>query len=554
VEAYVRGVNAALAAYTLPPPEFLLLQHAPAPWQPSDVYAMGALMAFQSAGNADSELLRMALVQALGADRAAIFLPDDGAQPDFPFVMSRADRRGADGVMAALEAFDAVDPLDQPLMPRFAFGSNGWAVAPGRSKTGHALFAFDSHDDLGVPNLFYEVHLFFEGTKQIRGWSVAGLPGVINGFNERIAWGFTNIGDSQDLFIETRAKDDPLEFRDGGSWYRARTETVEIPVKGRAAPETLTIVYTKNGPLISDDPPIALAWTAHDLQGAGIDAILAFNRAQNWDEFVAALDGLAAPTLNATYADIDGTIGFRTVGLIPVRGNGDGLVPLDGGDPANRWQGTVPQDAMPRLHNPAAGFVAAANARVNAAGEGPLVSSDNDPGYRIRRIRLVLSSRTDLTVDDMRALQTDWYDQQAELVMPAMMAALRADNLSGPARAAYDALDAWRGNWIAHPDGAAPIVFQAWYRALIGEVFAPGMPPDLFARLFKSNYIVNHAIDRLVLREVDSAWWRGERDAIVQRAFATAVLEVQAAQGGDVSSWRLDRMHRVRVDHELGKA
>ena len=180
-----------------------------------------------------------------------------------------------------------------------------------------------------LPNLFYEVHLFFGEGRQLRGWSVAGLPGVINGFNENIAWGFTNIGDTQDLFLEQRSEDDPLQFRHGDEWYRADTETVSIPV--RDAPDhKLDIVYTRNGPLVSDAPALSLAWTVHRIETPSLDSMLAFNLAQDWQGFSAALDDFPARTLNATYADRHGTIGFRTGGVIPQRGAGEGLFPQDG--------------------------------------------------------------------------------------------------------------------------------------------------------------------------------------------------------------------------------
>ncbi len=429
VTAYVNGINAALESGDSTPPEFLLLQHTPDPWAASDVYALGALMAFQSAGNSSNELLRLALFNELGPQRAQIFVPRESADEDFPYVLPKLN---PEALNTAVCRRIATDPLDNPLMPRFALGSNGWVVAPSKSQTGNALFAFDSHDALGLPNLFYEVHLFYEEERQIRGWSVAGLPGVINGYNERVAWGFTNIGDTQDLFLETRSTTDPLQFKDGDNWYTARSETVKIPVSGRDQPESLTIVYTLNGPLISDDPPISLSWTVQHLDGMGIDNILEFNQAQSCEDFHSQLDRYAAPSLNATFADIDGNIGFRTLGLIPIRGAGEGLLPLDGSDPANRWQGFVPPDELPAAQNPEQGFLAAANARVTAPGQGPLVSADNAPGYRMRRIKEVLSGHDQVSLDQMRSLQTDWYDSQAALLLPELIEAIEPSSFSHP--------------------------------------------------------------------------------------------------------------------------
>ena len=549
IEAYVAGINAAMAARVSSPPEFWLLQHRPEPWSADDVFAMGALMAFQTANNANNELLRLALLQEIDDERAAIFLPDDGDLPGHPYVIPRGD-----GVMAALERRTHLEPLEQALFPSMALGSNGWAVGPNRSREGAALFAFDSHDSLGLPNLMYEVHLFFEEGKEIRGWSIAGLPGVINGFNECIAWGFTNIGDSQDLFIERRSEEDPLLFHDGDAWYRAEVERVEIPVAGRDEPEVLEIIHTRNGPLISEDPPIALRWATQDLRGMGLDSLLRFNRALNWDEFTAALDAFPAPATNATYADIDGNIGFRTAGLLPIRGHGDGLVPLPGDDPAMRWVGIVEPSELPVRLNPREGFVAAANARVNAAGDGPLVSADNAPGYRVRRLQEVLGSRHDFTVEDMRALQMDWYDGQAALLLPTLLTALPAQSDDPIESSARRALEEWQDDPVAKPDLAAPIIFQAWYRALAYEIFEPELSEALFQRWIRATYPVNHAVDRLILREPDSAWWRGDREGLIHTAFGNALDEIAAEQGDRVSEWRLDRMHRVGLTHELAQA
>jgi len=613
VDAYVAGVNAAINSGESTTPEFLLLQMTAEPWKPDDVYALGALMAFQSGNNSGNELLRLALIDELGEEQSKIFLPNDGQQADFPYVLAgissgaarplppspsprrgergaeigdasphsrergaeigdaaprRRERGGVSGdasprnwasgvgtsLIGVLSRLQTLDPMHNPLMPRFGFGSNGWVVAPEKSATGKALFAFDSHDAFGLPNLFYEVHLFFDGCRQIHGWSVAGLPGVINGYNEQVAWGFTNIGDTQDLFLETRSDSDPLQFKDGDDWYTAETETVEIPVSGRDEPELLTIVRTRNGPLLSDDPPISLRWTVQDLDGRGIDSILKYNLAQSCQEFAEALDELAAPSLNATFADVDGNIGFRTAGLIPIRGDGEGLVPLDGSTAENRWQGYVPMEELPEAFNPDTGFLAAANARVNAEGDGPLISADNAPGYRIRRIQQVLARKDDFTADEMRALQVDWFDTQAALLLPTMIKSVDRKALPELEQLALAELEQWRPDPIAVPDQAAPILFQAWYRHLAIEVFKPALSADLFGHLFRNNYPLNHALDRLIIAKTESDWWQGDRAAMITAAFSAAVAEIAAAQGTEISAWRLDRMHRIRLDHELGKA
>jgi penicillin amidase len=549
IDRYLSGVNAAIAAYPLLPPEFLLLNANRPGWKRRDVFALGALMAFQSANNMHNELLRLALGNSLDAERFALFLDTPGERRDYPFVLPAPAPREA--LARAVDRLALTDPDSNPLLPRLGFGSNGWVVAPGRSASGYALYAFDSHDALGLPDLFYEVHLFFGAGRQLRGWSVAGLPGVINGFNEKIAWGFTNTGDTQDLFVETRSPDDPLVFRDGDQWYRARTETVSIPVKG-GAPETLVITHTRNGPLVSEEPALSLAWTVHYLERPSLDSMLAFNLATDWQQFTAALDDFPAPTLNATYANVHGTIGFRTAGAIPRRGAGQGLLPQDGSDPAARWRGMVPARDMPELANPASGFLAAANARVNAAGDGPLVSADNAPPYRIARIQQVLAGGEQITLEDMRALQVDWTDGQAQLLLPTMLEDLDTAALYPGARAALPMLERWVTAPLASPDSAAALLFQQWYLALARQVFEASTG-ELYPRLLRRAYLLNNALDQLLLYRGQSPWWRGDKPALVSAALNEAVA-VLTRQLGPQRDWRLDQLLHVELRHELGRA
>ena len=558
VDAYLRGVNAAIERLRLPAPEFLLLRHTPEPWTRSDVFAVGALMAFQSAGNARKELLRLAIEGTVGSDRARLFFEDLSDREDFPFILAGAPepgpkppqgprQAGADWT-SALAALDAIDPRHQPLMPRFAFGSNGWVLAPQKSESGHALFAFDSHDALGLPNLFYEVHLFFGQQHRLGGWSAPGLPGVINGFNESIAWGFTNIGDSQDLFIERPAEGRPGVFLDGDTPYAAQVTTVSLPV--RDAPNySFEIITTRNGPLIHDDPPVALRWTVQDIGDLGLDGLLAFNLATDWDSFNAALDLHAGPVLNATYADTHGNIGFRTTGLLPQRATGNGLAPLPA-QPGNRWRGLVPAADLPRLLNPPAGFIAAANARVNPPGSYPLVSADNASPYRMARLQAVLAEDRQYSVEDMQTLQMDWYDGQAAQVLPALLAAVADREDLAPARAL---LSEWLANPVAARDSAAALLFQAWYLELAEALFRPVLGDALYRRLLGESYLLSHALDNLLLSERHTDWWPAARATVLATSLAVTLQRLETALG-PMPSWRLDARQRVGLHHELSKA
>jgi len=552
IEHYAAGVNAGIAGLRFAPPEFHAAGIDPRPWQPADVFAVGALIAFQSAGNYTNELLRLALRGELSDERFRWFLPNESDLPDFPYVL--AGGAVARGALSALSAADALASLDAVFMPGAALGSNGWVVAPHRSANGRALFAFDSHDDLSQPNLFYEVHLFFPERRQVRGWSLPGLPGVINGYNGRLAWGLTNIGDTQDLFIEQVHPDDPQRFLGPAGYYAARVEQVEIPVAGRAEPEVLEVRHSRHGPLIHDDPPLALRWSGHDLQGLGLDGLLAMNLADDWQAFNAALDLLPAPTTNATYADTSGNIAFRTAGLVPLRRSGSGLMPRSGAALDSGWQGYVPAADLPRAANPAAGYLAAANARIQAD-TVPLVSADNAPGYRMRRLRQLLAGVDRLSLETMQRLQTDWYNSQAELLLPALLADLDPAGLPPREQEALQLLDAWQHNPVNMPDQAGPVIYEHFYVALARTVFAPHLSAALLERLLASNYVLNHALDRILLDRdgatAAAVWWQGERGSRVRQAFISAVGSAAAALGDRPADWRWDDILSVTARHEL---
>ncbi|AFV00306.1 penicillin acylase family protein [Simiduia agarivorans] len=555
VRAYVQGINAGLARYAVLPPELLLLGYQPEDWTVEDVFAVGAIIAFQSGNNYTKELLRLALRHKLSDDDFALFLDDFSDRADYPFVIATAGRAAEQNgevipgeVPAHLFAQTALlDPARNPRLPRGAFGSNGWVVAPAKSATGKPLFAFDSHDALGLPNLFYELHLFFGRGEQIRGWSVPGLPGVINGYNEAIAWGFTNIGDTQDLFIETRHPEQQDTFLYDGEWVAAevQTRTLTLADGSRVAH---TRKLSRHGPLISEDPPISFAWTGHHPGEKGLGALLAINRATDWQGFNRAADTLLAPTLNATYADVHGTIGFRTAGVLPLRGRGQGLYPQDGSNGSNAWRGWVPVSATPRLENPAEGFVAAANARVHAAGEMPLVSADNAAPYRIARIQSQLAAAEAMTPARMAALQMDWYDGQAAWLLPHLLPSLSPEHAAWRTRFAQ-----WLKNPVAAADSVEALVFQQWYLCLAETVFKSRLGEDYDA-LIKQNYVLNQALDVLIASDRHAQWWQGQRAQTIDRALAQALAMLEKQLGNNVAQWRLDRLQRAQAPHELAQA
>lgn len=228
--------------------------------------------------------------------------------------------------------------------PESQLASNNWVVAGSRTRSGKPLLANDPHLGLSCPGIWFPLRLAWT-SRFAQGVALPGLPGIVIGHNDRIAWGFTNLGtDLQDLFREPA-----LERRQ--EW---------IPVKGRRPVEFL-VASGKHGPQVV--PGLSLHWPALDPRRLGMPA-MDLLEAGDWATFNAAIDVHPGPPQNVVYADVDGHIGWRASGLIPIRRPGDdGSRIHDGTDPDQDWRGFVPPAAMSRLLDPAQGFLATANNR-----------------------------------------------------------------------------------------------------------------------------------------------------------------------------------------------
>ncbi|MEM7098869.1 MAG: penicillin acylase family protein [Pseudomonadota bacterium] len=536
IEHYTAGVNAWLTSGANLPPEFVLAGFEVEPWATEDVYALGALMAYQSANNKSNELLRLALQKQLGDEAASIFSIDRKLSP------TDDDHLKTSHFTDRIEQINLSYAVSNPRLRAPSSGSNSWAVSPQLTESGKALFAFDSHDAMDLPNLTYDIHMFV-GEEQIRGASVAGLLGVINGYNEFMAWGFTNIGDSQDLFVETRDITRPGYFKDKNGWYRAPSQELRIPVKGKED-YALTLVITKNGRLISDEPAISARWAPLESHTQGLDALYKLNRATSYQEFMAAMDEFVAPSANVTYADITGRIAQRTIGLLPRRGLGKGLVPLDGSKPSHRWQGMLDMRQLPRLENPQSGYVLAANEPFHKG--APLVSADNATGYRAERITEYLAQNAPHSIASMQTLQTDTKNLQATQILPRMLKAIPDDLLTEPEKQYRTALVAWLDEPYDQADRVEPLLFAMWYQNLIAELFQKNLGEALYNQLLGRTYLVNEAIDRHLLMTKSTQW---DIHPALVTSFKTSVAYLERQPAMDWGG-----LHQLTLNHAMSGA
>ena len=552
--AYAAGVNAYLAGRRgVLPPEFVLLgAPPPEPWRPADSLVILKLLAWELSGNWRDELLRARLSRRLSARQIAELwppYPDDG-----PVALPAS--AGPD--LAALYRRLPLDALwaGTPPGPARGVGSNNWVVAGSRSESGRPLLANDPHLGLQAPGPFYLAHLSAPGLEVV-GATVPGMPAVILGRTDRIAWGFTNTyPDSQDLFIERADPADPGRYLapGGARPFVVRSEIIRVD---GADDVVLAVRETRHGPVISDlfgdagaiadGEVIAFAWTALADDDVTAQAGIKLNRARNWGDFVDAMRDFHVPQQNVVYADVDGNVGFYAPARVPIRKAGDGRAPVPGWSGEYDWTGFVPFAALPHSLNPAGGRIVTANNRIVPDGYPYFITHDWAPPYRARRITDLIDGRARHTRESFRDIQAD----DTSLMARDMLARLRhAEPASEAARAALALLEGWNGEMGR--ERPEPLVFAAWYRALTRRVYADELGP-----LFEAAWGQRPLFMRWVM-DGGGAHWCDDvaTDAtetcaeIAARALDDAVTELAERYGDDPADWRWGDAHYA--DHAHG--
>ncbi len=458
LDAYVAGINAYLKSRPPLPLEFKLLGYRPEPWKPADVLVWAKLMSWELSKNYDQELLRYRLLaRGLTKERINQLMPP--YPEDAPTVVRSVAARPApaDERLAA-----ALLSEDRALFPHLG-ASNNWVVAPQRTTTGGALLANDPHLRLTAPSIWILMELAAPGFHAV-GASFPGLPGIVIGRNDAIAWGVTNMGpDVQDLYVLKEAKGG-YAYKGEVRPYRVRRETIRV--KG-AKPVILNVRETIYGPVISDavdvpgGQPLALRWVSLDPGDTTLEAFLKIDQAKDWETFKAALKYYVAPSQNFVFADRKGNIGYYAPGRIPIRKPGHtGAYPVPGNGEWD-WQGWIPFDRLPHAYNPPEGYIVTANNKAVPKGYPYLLEVDWNQPFRAMRIEELIRAKGRLSLADMRAIQLDQVSLLFRLFRP-VLAKIQPE--SERARAWKERLLAWDGNETAKSEEAT--VFEAWYTEL----------------------------------------------------------------------------------------
>jgi len=577
--AYASGVNAFIAAHRDSLPiEFRILKYSPQPWTPEDSMVIAAQMVKDlNHGHFRDALTREKILAKLGPDLTADLYVNTSWHDRPPTATRPALENPSDSdsdedneeeddpgsitgggpvpeVTWALPAWPAISAeAERPA----GLGSNDWVVSGAHTVSGKPLLSDDMHLGHQMPNLWYEAHLRC-GALDVAGVTLPGMPYVIVGHNQRIAWGFTNVGPTvEDVYVEVF--DAGGEYQTPEGWKKPEHRTEVIHVKG-GADVIADVSLTRHGPIVTELVPgetrqLALRWTLYD----GVrNPFFALNSSQNWDDFRHALSVMDAPGQNVVYADVDGNIGYQATGRVPIRASGDGSLPEDGRDNAYEWTGYIPFEQLPNVFNPPSGVIATANGRITPDGYPFSISTEWEAPWRTARIYRVLESGRKFSPADMLNLQTDTLSESERYFGERFVYAVdHARNASARARQAADILRQWDGHMRA---GSAAPTLQFRARAELTRLLlepklgpAPHDPKDESTLSWKSyQWAMRSVWMENILAHQPPRWLPGRfenYDELLAAAVDAAVSAPDAPK--NLASWHWGPFNAVEIEHPL---
>ena len=542
------------------------------PWRPLHSIAWGTVMANDLSLNWRSEISRAEAVKVLGAAKVESLMPAYDYDhrpviaPTSELGPANAARRIAGRFPLPVPEYGNVSAklIGESLPDGYTFGngagigSNNWVISGEHTNTGMPLLANDPHLGIQMPAIWYEVGLHTPG-RDIVGFSLAGIPGVVIGHNNRIAWGMTSaVLDVQDLYIEKINPANPNQYEYMGQWRDMEIREEVIQVNG-GAPVTLPVRITRHGPIITElvdntTDVLALRWTGHE-PSTLFQSLHLLNRATNYEQFREALRYWDLPSQNFVYGDVEGNIAYQVPGRVPIRRRGDGLLPVPGWTDEYEWDGWIPYEKLPALLNPAKGYIVTANHAVVDRDYPYLLAVYWDGGDRGQRITELIEGKINgnsvLTVDDIARMQLDSKSLLAETYMP-LFKGLSSENPD--IQAALTRLRSWEDLQLRR-DSVPAALFEIFRMHLAHAVLGDDVGRQLVPS-FASDVLFHQ-----LAREPGSMWWdKADTEAaetpsdVILEALSNTVDWFKAHAGDDMDQWTWGRIHTATfVSAPLGR-
>ena len=560
-QAYADGINAFIETHRAElPVEFSLLGYEPEPWRPQDSVAFARLMAWNLSFSWHVEIVLGRLVEKLGARKAREVFPDFPKQG--PFIIPASVKPSWRSTASFLRAGRNVQALLAINGARL--GSNAWVVSGDKTPCGKPMLANDPHLQLMVPAVWYQMHLASEALN-VTGVALPGIPGIVIGHNDKIAWGLTNgMVDDADFYVERAAPDSSQRYWNGKDWQEFTVVEEEIKVKGQE-PVIFPVRSTRNGPVVSDKHPaagesqgvISMRWTGQSASDE-MSAYLHLMRAGNWDEFVTALQAFKVPAQNFVFAAKDGDIGYYLAGAIPLRQT-NGMLPQKGWRENGRWRGFIPFGKLPHVRNPDVGYIFTANNKIVDDRYPYYISNLWEPPSRAVRIQERLRAQDIFTVDDFISMQSDVESPLARTVLPFLLGSIEThlDSSNNDLVTLYRLIKDWDG--VESADRIEPSIFHAFFVSLTRNTLRDEMGDELFENYIKTGNVPFRVIPALLARP-QSPWFDDinspqveSMDDIIIRSLLDAGKMLRQIAGERISDWRWGEVHQLKMQHPLGR-
>lgn len=571
LDAYTRGVNAYIASLDPKslPPEFQLLQYTPRPWSIADSLIVVKLFFEALSSSWRLDVMREALAD-LPPAKLQSMLPEISpldvivVGKDVPQRTKTVSQTRANLVAGNLDLLIKDEMLQARSLARVGLdaealaASNNWVVSGKHTASGKPLLANDPHLSPSAPSIWYMVHLSAPGVR-VAGVTAAGLPGVVIGHNENIAWGFTNVGtDVQDVYVEKFDPQNPNRYQTPSGWQDAEIRHEVIKVRRgfteiETDPVNLDVTVTRHGPIVLErgGKRYSLRWTAIDPKLNNPAGFYLQNRARNWKEFTAALQGYSGPMQNMVYADRDGHIGYYAAGVVPIRKSGDGSLPYDGATDAGEWTSFVPFAKLPHLFDPPSGIIVTANQRIIGTDYPHHLTNSWAQPYRARRILDLLQKKQKMTAADFRSILADVY-AIAGITFAREAAKILGKQNEAQLQKTISSFEAWDGLLNAE-SSTAPLVAQMRI-AFRSRIINAAIGEERARSFGWSNF--DTTLDRILTIQ-DAEWLPKEFKSyaeLLRACYADARQALTKNIGTDETQWTWGNMVKSRFPHPLAVA
>ncbi len=600
LEAYTKGINFYIKSNKNKLSfEFGALDYFPQEWRVEDCLIINKMMAFELSFGFYYDITFGEIAASIGKERAKLFVP--GYPDESPFVLDDAvkvrdykikeiDTSKVDSIdYAAYKDYsiefngfsDYIHSLRKFLsVDGSSIGSNCWARRKTANPSSPAILANDPHLSLGLPARWIPMHITSPEINAI-GFMLPGLPLIISGRNDNIAWGITNLMlDDCDYFIEKIDNSGKYYFNQDSSKREINFVIDTIKIKN-SSPHIYYKRFTERGQIISDahifnsnlkdmskkqaDAYLKKnALTYRWIGNSANDDILSMYKigiARNWSEFTNATDSWSAPALNFTYADKKGNIGIAPSGYVPIRDvNCEPNFPNNAYEKHTGWMSIAKSGVFPKIFNPSKDFVASANNKTGGGVQQYLTAYWEVPS-RAERIEELIMAPEEYTVRDAQYMQNDYLSLYAKKIFTYIIPTIdkHIHLLNKEEKEAYTLLKNW--DFVLTQNSVAASIYSVFIGAYLYNTFHDELGSGYYYKyLLMSNLALRKLMeisanaDHKLFDDV-STESRERRNYIIFKSFKEAIKKCKDLfQTADMKTWRWGQIHQLTLKHRFSES